>query len=44
MNSRAFRIFGASRLVLIPKAGGSGDYRPLGIGSALYRLLNREIN
>ena len=43
MNSRAFRIFGASRLVLIPKAGGSADYRPLGIGSALYRLLNRVI-
>ena len=43
MNSRAFRIFGASRLVLIQKAGGSADYRPLGIGSALYRLLNRVI-
>ena len=43
MNSRDLRIFGASRLVLIPKAGGSADYRPLGIGSALYHLLKRVV-
>ena len=43
MNKIAFDIFGASRLVLIPKGAEAKDYRPLGIGTALYRLLNRVV-